>query len=98
MKNNFLELTERVYQLSQQIKELEKEKKALETLMKKELSSGQTRTIDSYVVSLSKAYKVESINTKAWRETCPKAWEHVHDRFSRDYTVNGRLSVKKVGD
>ena len=98
MKNNFLELTERAYQLSQQIKALEKEKKAVETLLKKELSSGQTLTVDSYIVSLSKAYKVESINTKAWRETCPKAWQHVHDRFSRDYTVNGRLTVKKVGD
>ena len=94
----FLELTERIYDLSQKIKELESEKKALETLMKKELSNGQTKTVDSYVVSLSKAYKVESINTKAWRETCPKAWEHVHDRFSRDYTVSGRLTVKKVGD
>lgn len=98
MENNFLELTKRAYELTQQIKALENEKKAIETLMKKELSSGQTCTIDSYVVSLSKAYKVESINTKAWRETCPKAWQHVHDRFSRDYTVNGRLSVKKVGD
>lgn len=98
MENNFLELTKRAYELTQQIKALEMEKKAVETLLKKELSSGQTCTIDSYVVSLSKAYKVESINTKAWRETCPKAWQHVHDRFSRDYTVNGRLSVKKVGD
>lgn len=96
--NNFLELTERIYDLSQQIKELENEKKALETLMKKELSNGQTLTIDSYVVTLSKTYKVQAINTKAWRETCPKAWQHVHDRFSRDYTVNGHLSVKKVGD
>ena len=94
----FLELTERIYDLSKQIKELESEKKALETLMKKELSNGQTLTVDSYVVSLSKAYKVESINAKAWRETCPKAWAHVHDRFARDYTVNGRLTVKKVGD
>lgn len=98
MENNFLELTKRAYELTQQIKALESEKKAVETLLKKELSSGQTCTIDSYVVTLSKAYKVESINTKAWRETCPKAWQHVHDRFSRDYTVNGRLSVKKVGD
>lgn len=94
----FLELTERIYTLSQEIKALESEKKALETLMKKELSSGQTCTIDNYVVTLSKAYKVESINAKAWRETCPKAWERVHERFSRDYTVNGRLTVKKVGD
>lgn len=98
MKENFLELTERIYTLSQEIKALESEKKALETLMKKELSSGQTCTIDNYVVSLSKAYKVQAINTKAWRETCPKAWQHVHDRFSRDYTVSGRLTVKKVGD
>lgn len=98
MEKNFLELTERIYTLSQEIKALESEKKALETLMKKELSSGQTCKIDSYVVSLSKAYRVESINTKAWRETCPKAWEHVHERFNRDYTVNGRLSVKKVCD
>ena len=95
---NFLELTQRAYELTQQIKELETEKKAVETLLKKELSSGQTCTIDRYVVSLSKSYKVQAINTKAWRETCPKAWQHVHDRFSRDYTVNGRLSVKKVGD
>ena len=94
----FLELTERIYNLSQQIKELENEKKALETIMKKELSNGQTLTVDSYVVTLSKSYKVQAINTKAWRETCPKAWEHVHDRFSRDYNVNGRLTVKKVGD
>lgn len=94
----FLEITERVYELSQQIKELESEKKALEALMKKELSSGQTCAVDSYIVSLSKSYKVQAINSKAWRETCPKAWQHVHDRFSRDYTVNGRLSVKKVGD
>lgn len=94
----FLELTERAYQLSQQIKALEMEKKAIETLIKKELSSGQTCTVDGYVVSLSKSYKVQAINTKAWKETCPKAWQHVHDRFSRDYTVNGRLSVKKVGD
>ena len=98
MEKNFLELTERIYDLSQQIKKLESEKKALETLMKKELSNGQTKTVDNYVVSLSKAYKVESINTKAWRETCPKAWQHVHDRFSRDYNVSGRLTVKKVGD
>lgn len=98
MEKNFLELTERIYTLSQEIKALESEKKALETLMKKELSSGQTCTIENYVVTLSKAYKVQSINSKAWRETCPKAWEHVHDRFSKDYTVNGRLSVKKVGD
>lgn len=96
--NNFLELTQRSYELTQQIKALEKEKKAVETLMKKELSSGQTKTIDGYIVSLSKSYKVESINTKAWRETCPKAWQNVHDRFSRDYTVSGRLTVKKVGD
>ena len=94
----FLELTERIYNLSQQIKELENEKKALETIMKKELSNGQTLTVDSYVVTLSKSYKVQAINTKAWRETCPKAWEHVHDRFSRDYNVNGRLTVKNVGD
>ena len=98
MKNNFLELTERIYDLSQKIKELESEKKALETLMKKELSNGQTLTVDRYIVSLSKAYKVESINAKAWRETCPKSWEHVHERFSKDYTVSGRLTVKKVGD
>ena len=98
MKNNFLELTERIYDLSQKIKELESEKKALETLMKKELSNGKTLTVDRYIVSLSKAYKVESINTKAWRETCPKSWEHVHERFSKDYTVSGRLTVKKVGD
>ena len=96
--NNFLELTKRAYELTQQIKALEMEKKAVETLLKKELSSGQTKTVDNYVVTLSKAYKVQSINSKAWRETCPKAWQHVHDRFSRDYTVNGRLSVKKVGD
>ena len=95
---NFLELTQRAYTLSQEIKALESEKKAVETLLKKELSSGQTCKIDNYIVSLSKAYKVESINTKAWKETCPKAWQHVHDRFSRDYTVNVRLSVKKVGD
>ena len=98
MENNFLELTERIYDLSKQIKALESEKKALETILKKDLSSGQTKTVDSYVVTLSKAYKVESINAKAWRETCPKSWQHVHDRFSRDYTVNGRLTVKKVGD
>ena len=98
MEKNFLELTEKIYALSQEIKALESEKKALETLMKKELSNGQTLTVDSYVVSLSKAYKVESINAKAWRETCPKAWQHVHDRFSRDYNVSGRLTVKKVGD
>ena len=98
MKNNFLELTERIYDLSQKIKELESEKKALETLMKKELSNGQTLTVDRYIVSLSKAYKVESINAKAWRETCPKSWEHVHERFSKDYTVSGRLTVKKAGD
>ena len=98
MKNNFLELTERIYDLSQKIKELESEKKALETLMKKELSNGKTLTVDRYIVSLSKAYKVESINAKAWRETCPKSWEHVHERFSKDYTVSGRLTVKKVGD
>lgn len=95
---NFLKLTERAYQLSQQIKSLESEKKAVETLIKKELQCGQTKTIDGYIVSLSKSYKVESINTKAWRETCPKAWQNVHDRFSRDYTVSGRLTVKKVGD
>ena len=95
---NFLELTERIYNLSQQIKELESEKKAIETLMKKELLNGQTKTVDSYLVTLSKSYKVQSINAKAWRETCPKSWEHVHERFSKDYTVNGRLTVKKVGD
>lgn len=95
---NFLELTQRAYELTQQIKALENEKKAVETLIKKELQCGQTKTVDSYVVSLSKAYKVQAINSKAWRETCPKAWEHVHERFGRDYTVNGRLSVKKVGD
>ena len=94
----FLELTERIYDLSQQIKKLESEKKSLEALMKKELSSGQTCEIGNYVVSLSKSYKVQAINTKAWREACPKAWEHVHDRFSRDYTVSGRLKVNRVSD
>ena len=90
-------LCEKSFELNEQIRALKEQKKAVDTQIRDRLGDEKGKEINGYVARLSKPYTVTSVNVKAWRSTCPKGFEKIHERFGNDYTVSGRLTVRRNG-
>lgn len=91
------QLCEISFQLNEQIHLLKEQKKEVDAQIRDRLGDVRGKEVNGYIVRLSKPYTVTAVDVKAWRATCPKGFEKIHDRFGNDYTVNGRLTIRKNG-
>lgn len=90
-------LCERSFQLNEQIRLLKEQKKEVDAQIRERLGNENGKNVNGYIVRLSKPYTVTAVDVKSWRATCPKGFEKIHDRFNKDYTVEGRLTVRRNG-
>lgn len=90
-------LCEESFNLNQQIRALKEQKKEVDAQIRDRMNGERGKAVNEYVVRLSKPYTVTSVDVKAWKKTCPKGFEKIHDRFGNDYTVSGRLTVRRNG-
>lgn len=90
-------LCEESFNLNQQIRALKEQKKAVDSQIRERLGNERGKEVNGYIVRLSKPYTVTAVDVKAWKKTCPKGFEKIHDRFNKDYTVDGRLTVRRNG-
>lgn len=97
MKESMYSLCEKSFKLNEQIRVLKEQKKEVDAQIRDRLGDERGKEVNGYIVRLSKPYTVTAVDVKAWRETCPKGFEKIHDRFNKDYTVSGRLTVRKNG-
>lgn len=91
------ELCEKSFQLNEQIRLLKEQKKEVDAQIRDRLGDERGKEVSGYIVRLSKPYTVTAVDIKAWRATCPKGFQKIHDRFGNDYTVSGRLTVRRNG-
>lgn len=97
MKESMYNLCERSFKLNEQIRALKEQKKAVDAQIRERMGEERGKEVNEYVVRLSKPYTVTSVDVKAWRETCPKGFEKIHERFGKDYEVSSRLTVRRNG-
>ena len=90
-------LCERSFKLNEQIRALKEQKKAVDAQIRERMGEERGKEVNEYVVRLSKPYTVTSVDIKTWRETCPKGFEKIHERFGKDYEVSSRLTVRRNG-
>lgn len=95
MKESMYSLCERSFQLNEQIRALKEQKKEVDAQIRERLGDEHGKEVNGYIVRLSKPYTVTAVDVKAWRNACPKGFEKIHDRFNKDYTVEGRLTVRR---
>lgn len=91
------QLCEESFRLNEQIRVLKEQKKAVDAQIRERLGDERGKEVNGYIVRLSKPYTVTAVDVKAWRNACPKGFEKIHDRFGKDYTVEGRLTVRRNG-
>lgn len=97
MKESMYNLCERSFKLNEQIRALKEQKKKIDAQIRDRLGNERSKEINGYVVRLSKPYTVTAVDVKAWRSTCPKGFEKIHERFGHDYEVGSRLTVRRNG-
>lgn len=85
------------FELNKQIRVLKEQKKAVDAQIRERMNGENGKEVSGYIVRLSKPYTVTSVDVKAWRKTCPKGFQKIHERFGNDYTVSGRLTVRRNG-
>lgn len=90
-------LCEESFELNEQIRLLKERKREVDTQIRDRLGNERGKEVNGYIVRLSKPYVVTAVDVKAWRNACPKGFEKIHDRFNKDYTVEGRLTVRRNG-
>lgn len=91
------DLCKESFKLNKQIRVLKEQKKAVDAQIRERLGNEHGKEVNDYIVRISKPYTVTAVDVKAWRETCPKGFKKIHDRFNKDYTVEGRLTVRRNG-
>lgn len=91
------QLCEESFNLNEQIRLLKEQKKEVDAQIRYRLGDARGKEVNGYIVRLSKPYTVTGVDVKAWRATCPKGFQKIHDRFNKDYTVDGRLTIKRNG-
>lgn len=91
------DLCKESFELNKQIRLLKEKKKEVDAQIRDRLGDSRGKEVNGYIIRLSKPYKVTSVDVKAWRETCPKGFQKIHDRFGHDYEVGSRLTVRRNG-
>lgn len=97
MKESMYSLCEKSFKLNEQIRLLKEQKKAVDAQICERMNGERGKEVNGYIVRLSKPYTVTAVDVKAWRETCPKGFQKIHDRFGHDYEVGSRLTVRRNG-
>lgn len=95
MKESMYSLCEKSFKLNEQIRVLKEQKKEVDAQIRDRLGDERGKEVNGYIVRLSKPYTVTAVDVKAWREACPKGFQKIHDRFGNDYTVSGRLTIRR---
>lgn len=91
------QLCEESFNLNEQIRLLKEQKREVDAKIRERLGDERGKEVNGYIVRLSKPYTVTSVDVKAWRNTCPKGFEKIHERFGKDYEVGSRLTVRRNG-